>query len=105
MSVIFGVLEEERRRLEALKAIHEKRLKALPKGSIRIRPRGMKKYAYLLYRDGKRVRTLYVGEAGSLKLKAMREQLAERKKTLEAVRRVKSDLRILEKVGRARRKK
>ena len=105
MSVIFGVLEEERERQKALKALYEKQLKKLPKGSLRVRERGKRRYVYLLYRDGKQVLTAYVGEAGAAKVKALKEKLAERKKALDALRRVKADLKLLDKVTRARRKK
>ena len=105
MSIIFGVLEEEYQRQKALKTLYEKQLKKLPKGSLRVRERGKRRYIYLLYRDGDRVFTAYVGEAGSPKVKALKEKLAERKRAQASLRRVKADLKLLERTTRARRKK
>ena len=105
MAIIFGVLEEEHERQKELKAQYETQLKGLPKGSLRIKQKGKRQYAYLVYRDGNRVHTSYVGLAGSTKVKLMRSQLETRKQAKEALRRVNADLRTLERVSRARRKK
>lgn len=104
MSVLFGVMEEEEERLKQVKLLYEERLAKLPKGSLRLRRRGEKTYVYLQYRDGKRVRTRYVGVEGSAEVKALQKQLQERKMTQKFLRSAKTDLRILARVRRAKRK-
>jgi hypothetical protein len=97
-------MEEEQERLKQVKGLYEERLKKLPKGSLRLRRRGDKTYAYLQYRDDKQVRTEYVGVDGSAKVKDLQKQLLERKTVQDFLRSVKTDLRILARVRRAKRK-
>lgn len=104
MSILFGVMEEEQERLKQVKVLYEERLKKLPKGSLRLRQRGEKTYAYLQYRDKTKVCTHYVGVEGSAKVKAMQKDLLERKTVQGFLRNVKADLRILARVKRAKRK-
>lgn len=104
MSVLFGVMDEEEDRLKKVKGLYEERLEKLPKGTLRLRSRGDKTYVYLLYRDGKKVRTSYVGVDGSAKVKAVQKQLLERKTVQDFLRGAKTDLRILARVRRAKRK-
>ena len=104
MSVLFGVMEEEEERLKQVKVLYEERLKKLPKGTLRIRQRGDKTYVYLHYRDDKLVRTRYVGVEGSAPVKTLQKQLLERKTVQGFLRSAKTDLRILARVRRAKRK-
>ncbi|HLP41417.1 MAG TPA: hypothetical protein VK465_07920 [Fibrobacteria bacterium] len=104
MSILFGVMEEEEERLKQVLLLYGERLEKLPKGSLRLRRRGDKTYVYLQYRDGKRVRTRYVGIEGTSEVKALRKQLMERKAVLGFLRSAKTDLRILARVRRAKRK-
>ena len=104
MSILFGVLEEEAERLKQARRLYAERMKKLPKGSLRLRRRGKKAYAYLLFRDGGHVRTRYIGVDGSAKVKALQKQLLERKQMEDFLRGIKIDLRILTRVRRARKK-
>jgi hypothetical protein len=104
MSILFGVMEEEQERLKQVKALYEERLEKLPKGSLRLRRRGDKAYAYLQYRDEDHVRTRYIGIDGSSKVKALQKELLERKTLQGFLRSAKTDLRILARVKRAKRK-
>jgi predicted MarR family transcription regulator len=104
MSVILGILDEERERLKEAKKLYEARLKKLPKGSLRPRRRGKKVYIYRLFREGRHVCTRYVGVEGSAKVKELQKQLMERKQVQDFMRGIKTDLRILARVQRARKK-
>lgn len=104
MSILFGVMEEEQERLQKAMRLYAERLEKLPKGSLRLRRRGDRTYVYLQYRDGKQVRTRYVGIDGSAAVKALQKQLLERKSVQGFLRSAKTDLRILARVRRAKRK-
>lgn len=104
MSILFGVMDEELERLKQVKVLYEERLTKLPKGGLRLRRRGEKTYVYLQYRDENHVRTRYIGIAGCAKVKALEKQLLERKTVQGFLRSAKTDLRILARVRRAKRK-
>ncbi len=104
MSVLFGVMEEEQERLKEVSALYEARLTSLPRGGLRMRKRGDKIYVYLQYRDGVIVRNRYIGVDGSAAVKALQKQLLERKTVQGFLRSAKTDLRILARVRRAKRK-
>jgi hypothetical protein len=76
MSVIGGILKEERNRLEAQLLKYENKLLFLPSAIIKKRD----KYLYYVRRQGKKVLTEYIGELSSEKAKKAMEQDAERKK-------------------------
>jgi len=79
MSVIGGILEEERARLEAQLLKYENKLVSLPNAAIKKRER----YLYYIRRQGKAVLTEYIGEISSEKAKKAMELDVERKKYKE----------------------
>lgn len=51
-----------------------------PKGSLVLKPRGNKKYFYLIRREAGRVITTYVGREGSWKAKGLEAKIIERRR-------------------------
>lgn len=94
MSVIQGVLEEEYDRLKNMERAYLNKISLLPKGSIREKTIGTRKYVYLVYREGKKVKTDYLkvsnDELENLKLKIM-----QRRKYEKALREIKKDFNII----------
>jgi len=76
MSVIIGILKEEKDRLDAQLLKYENKLLSLPKASIKKR----KRYLYYVYRQGRKVINEYIGELSSEKAKKAVMLDAERKK-------------------------
>ena len=68
MSSIRTVLNEERERLLKLRARYQKEIDSLPPGSVSIKTRNGKRYAYRSYRDSGKVRTEYIGPVESDKV-------------------------------------
>jgi hypothetical protein len=93
MSVVGGILKEEKERLEAQLKKYENKLLSLPKASVRKREH----YLYYVRRQGKKVLTEYIGELSSEKAKKAMEQDAERKKYKQ---RIKTTLLELKEVRR-----
>jgi len=76
MSVVGGILKEERDRLEAQLSKYKNKLLSLPQASIRKR----KRYLYYVRRQGEKVLTEYIGELSSEKAEKAMELDMERKK-------------------------
>ncbi len=76
MSVVGGILREERDRLEAQLLKYENKLLSLPNATVKKRD----KYLYYVRRQGKKVLTEYIGELSSEKAKKAMEWDSERKK-------------------------
>jgi hypothetical protein len=100
MSIIYGVLEEERSHLESALALYEAKVAALPGGCLWIRSRGKRKYAYLARREKKTVRFTYVGPIPSRKHDEVALQIKERKSLEESIRNMRADLRVIERTLR-----
>jgi hypothetical protein len=78
---IDAVLEKEKQRNENMRLAYEKRITALPRGSLLIREFNGRKYCYLRYREGKKVIQKY---AGTIEQEEMiRAKIAERKHLTE----------------------
>lgn len=63
MSVVRGILAEEKARLEALIAKYEERIAALPAGAVRVRRIGERSFLYRNRREGLHVLSEYLGSA------------------------------------------
>jgi hypothetical protein len=98
MSVLTDVLKQEKRRLAALALKYEKELKILPKGKVYIKKRKDNDYYYLAFRLKTKVKFIYLGKAGSEKLREVNEKLARRTAILAKLKQVKEELKQLAKV-------
>jgi len=74
MSLIFGILEEEEKRLEELVSECDKALKVLPQESVHIRKRSGKSYLYSIKREKNKVISRYVGKNSSENIQKIMEQ-------------------------------
>jgi hypothetical protein len=95
-SIVKEIWLEELQRSKEILEINERRLRALPKGSIQPRKRRGGVYYYLFFRDGKKVKSSYLG-SDPAKIEAVQEQIARRKALELSIRRARKDIRLLEK--------
>ncbi|GHV12756.1 hypothetical protein AGMMS49938_05960 [Fibrobacterales bacterium] len=80
MSIVFGVLAEEKVRLEALIADYEKRLTELPDVSVHTRNINGKFYLYGVHRENGKVVSIYIGPKSGSKAKKAIERDEQRRK-------------------------
>jgi len=74
MSLVFGILEEEKKRLESLVNEYDKVLKTLPQESVHIRKISGKLYLYSSKRKNDKVISRYVGDCSDKNAKKIIEQ-------------------------------
>jgi len=84
MSTLKTVLKEENKRLHKLQKRYQKEIRNLPKGSLSIKNRKGRKYAYLAYRENDTIKTDYIGRLDSDSAKEMKI-LIKKRKELEAL--------------------
>src|SRR2546428_94911 len=95
MRVLKGVLSESWEYYQNLKSRIEKRLGALPQGSVKKRELSGRIYYYLQYRHGPKVVQKYMGKERPLKLEKM---ILERRALRQQLREVGQSLKLLSKV-------
>ncbi|MCK5852389.1 hypothetical protein KAH27_05090 [bacterium] len=98
MSVIHGVLREEYERLLSLQENYKKELVLFPKGAISKKKRASNYYLYLVYREGRKVITKYIGRLESLKSQEIIQQINERKIIDEKLKQVNKNIIELERI-------
>jgi len=94
MSTIQTVIKEEYERLRKLQKRYQKEIGKLPKGSLSIKNRKGRKYAYRAYRENDKIKTDYVGRIDSEAAKEIKT-LIKKRKELEGLLR-KTNQRIAE---------
>lgn len=80
MSVVIDVIKEEYNRLNSLVKVYDKKIAQYPKGSLSIKKRGGHAYYYLAYREQKKVKFVYIGKEGSMKVKKYSDSIEKRHK-------------------------
>jgi len=93
MAVLKEMFKEEKERLLKMKKFYEDKIIELPKGSIIFKQRGAKKYPYMVYREGKKVRTKYL-KLNINDLDKLKFNLDKRKKYLKLLKAIKEDLKV-----------
>jgi ribosomal protein L27 len=93
MAVLKEMFKEEKERLLKMKKFYEDKIIELPKGSIIFKQRGAKKYPYIVYREGKKVRTKYL-KLSINELDKLKFNLDKRKKYLKLLKEIKEDLKV-----------
>jgi len=98
MAVLDYVLEEELSRLQRflshLKEDHEK----IPKGSVVLKRKSNRLYAYRVFRQGQRVITEYVGPAASLQAAKLGQLIEERRKLAAEIKAVEASIARLQRM-------
>jgi hypothetical protein len=98
MSVLRGVLKEEKQRLKALLRLYGSEVKAFPRGSISLKRIRNGEYAYLAYRKKGQIHFDYLGLASSESV----QKIAERRKLEALVKKAKTNLKEVERMLRVR---
>ena len=94
-NLIREMLEEELDRNRRAQTAYIAERDSLPRGSIRVKTRGVKRYCYLKFRDGKKTITDYVGVADAVEEK-LRAQVEQRKALESTIQQLKSEQRYIE---------
>ena len=97
MSVIEGVLREERERNLMMQNQYLQEISALPKGSIVKKRKNSGDYYYLAYRKGSSVVNDYLGKDAE-KAQKVQQNIDKRKHLEGLVRNLKSELKLIAKV-------
>jgi len=92
MSVIRGILEEERDRLEELYIFYKEKIAEAPRGSISVKERGGNRYIYLARREDKKIVFEYVGKDVPEVRDALHKRIKQRKEYQSKLRQVKENL-------------
>ncbi len=101
MAVVMDILDNERRRLVKLLSKYESQLSELPKGSISVKKRSNRDYAYLAHREGRKVVFDYIGPASSDAVQELSKMIERRKELEDTIRQVKQNLKTVERSLRA----
>ena len=96
VTVIRGVLQEELERNVRAQRAYRAEIETLPKGSVTVKVRGEKRYCYLTYREGRRVRTDYAGTADVVE-EELRSKVEQRRSVEKVLRHLKSEERFMRK--------
>jgi hypothetical protein len=94
--IIKGILGEELARLNALSRRYRLEIAKIPKGSISLKQRGSRRYAYLVFRKDSKIMFKYIGPAGSDDVIAAARQIRMRKQFESKLKAVSSDIKKIE---------
>jgi len=93
MAVLKEMFKEEKERLLKMKKFYMERILEFPKGSIVFKNRGNRKYPYLVYREGEKIKTDYLKNSVN-ELKELEFKIKKRKKYLKLLREIEKDLKV-----------
>ena len=96
MSVLFGVLAEEKERLSGAIALYLSMADKLARGSLRLKKQGKREYAYLAYREKGKVYFDYVAPVPSRKYEDVKLRVRERNLLVKSIRQMRKDLVVIE---------
>jgi hypothetical protein len=103
MSIMMGILEEERKRLEELLEFYRKKIEEAPRGSLSAKERGGSRYLYLARREGKKVIFDYVGRDIPEVRDTVNEGIRQRKEYQAKLRQVSENLKEVKRGLRGKR--
>ena len=91
MTLIAETVQKEKSRIEFMLSEYEKRLLALPKGTLSEKHSGEKTYYYLKFRNGKKVVSQYIPAEDAEQL---RNDIAERRHIETMIKSLKEELKF-----------
>lgn len=95
MSILDEVLKEEMERLKRIEVAYREEIDNLPKGYIMLKNINGKQYPYLQYRLADKIKSEYIKKH---QLEKIQKDLARRKKLEQAIKRVNSEKKKIERV-------
>ena len=98
MSVVQDVIKEEYNRLIELIEQYDQKIADYPKGSISVKSRRGKPYYYLSFREGDKVKSVYLGKEDSSKVIKYSEQIKKRQRYEELRKQAKKNLNDIRKL-------
>ncbi|HBD95640.1 MAG: hypothetical protein A2015_11305 [Spirochaetes bacterium GWF1_31_7] len=103
MSTLMNIIEDERDRLERLEKYYLTELSKFPKGYLSDKRINGNVYSYRAFREGGTVRTVYLGSVDSEEVQELKNQIAERRKIQDLLKRARENLKEAKRVLRAKR--
>ncbi|MEW6623785.1 MAG: hypothetical protein AB1420_11790 [Bacillota bacterium] len=97
MLVIRGVLQEEFERQNRILQLYERKVEGLPKGNIAFKKINGRQYAYLQYREGRKVNSQYIPNND---LPGLAAKVKERKKYEKMIEDIKKEIKFIQKALR-----
>lgn len=96
-SIIRGILREELDRSQRMEALYLKELESMPKGSLQVKVIRGREYLYRCFRDGKKVRSVFVPRDEAKKIG---ESIQRRREIESSLKRLRADRELARKVLR-----
>ncbi len=97
MAILKDTINEEFQRLIKMEKVYKEKIQELPKGTITIKKINGQSYPYLSYREGLKVKTVYLKLEG-IELENFKGQIAQRKQYERVLKEIRKDLEIARKV-------
>ncbi|HPL53655.1 MAG TPA: hypothetical protein PLW11_05865 [Bacillota bacterium] len=97
IAILKDIINEEYQRLIEMEKAYMNIIQSLPKGTIITKRIKGQLYPYLCYRDGLKVRTVYLKQEGA-KLEILKEQITQRRQYERILKEIRKDLKITRKI-------
>ena len=78
MSVVLDAIKENLERNLYMQELYSKNMQSLRKGSLTVKNINGNEYYYLIYREGEKVKTEYIGIKGKTDLNSIKKELKDR---------------------------
>ena len=101
MSVVLDAIEENLERNLYMQELYSKNMQSLRKGSLTVKNINGNEYYYLIYRDGEKVKTEYIGIKGKTDLKNIKKELKDRENYRTQILQLKKEEKELRKAIKA----
>ncbi len=96
-SIIRGILREELDRSQRMEALYIKELESMPKGSLQVKVIRGREYLYRCFRDGKKVKSVFVPRDEAMKIG---ESIQRRREIESSLKRLRADRELAKKALR-----
>lgn len=101
MPILLDAIEENLKRNLYMQSVYTEKMQKLRKGTIRIKTINGNDYYYLVYRDGNKVRTDYLGVKDQVDLQQINQELADHSSYKKQIRLLKKEEKDIRKAIRA----